>query len=55
MQRFEFGPPHAAVGLQRDAAYLLRPDGHVGCADPDGGPARLESYLRRCLRQAGAA
>ncbi|MBS7776631.1 FAD-dependent monooxygenase [Acidovorax sp. CCYZU-2555] len=55
LQPFEFGPPHAAVGLQRDAAYLLRPDGHVGCADPYGGPARLESYLRRCLRQAGAA
>lgn len=55
LQRFDFGPPHAAVGLQRDAAYLIRPDGHVGCADPDASVARLESYLRRCLRPAGAA
>lgn len=55
LHRFDFGPPHAAVGLLRDAAYLVRPDSYVGCADADGGPARLDSYLRRWLRRAGAA
>ncbi|MDO9710220.1 FAD-dependent monooxygenase [Paracraurococcus lichenis] len=36
-----------AAGLAEDAAYLLRPDGHVGLADPAQDPARLEAYARR--------
>ncbi len=33
------------AGLARDAAYLIRPDGHVALADPDGRAERLERYL----------
>jgi 2-polyprenyl-6-methoxyphenol hydroxylase-like FAD-dependent oxidoreductase len=41
----------ARAGLRRDAVYLVRPDGHVGLADPEATPARLERYLdRRCIR-----
>jgi 2-polyprenyl-6-methoxyphenol hydroxylase-like FAD-dependent oxidoreductase len=33
-------------GLRRGAAYLVRPDGYVALADPDGGPAKIERYLK---------
>ena len=33
------------AGLKRGAAYLVRPDGYVGLADPEPSPARLERYL----------
>ena len=33
------------AGLMRNAAYLVRPDGYVALADPDGRMAKLESYL----------
>jgi 2-polyprenyl-6-methoxyphenol hydroxylase-like FAD-dependent oxidoreductase len=32
-------------GLARDAAYLIRPDGYVGLADPDGEPENLGQYF----------
>jgi len=32
-------------GLRRGAVYLVRPDGYVGLADADAGPAKLERYL----------
>ncbi|MFC7475389.1 FAD-dependent monooxygenase [Dankookia sp. GCM10030260] len=35
------------AGLARDAAYLLRPDGHVGLADPRQDPATLGAYAAR--------
>jgi hypothetical protein len=35
------------AGLRRDAAYLLRPDGHVGLADPRQDPERLAAYAAR--------
>lgn len=37
----------AGAGLRRDAAYLLRPDGHVGLADPDQDAGRLAAYAAR--------
>jgi hypothetical protein len=33
------------VGLQRDASYIVRPDGHVGLADPGASAATLQNYL----------
>jgi hypothetical protein len=33
------------TGLRRNAVYLVRPDGYVGLADPDGSAAVLTSYL----------
>jgi 2-polyprenyl-6-methoxyphenol hydroxylase-like FAD-dependent oxidoreductase len=36
-----------AAGLARDAAYLIRPDGHVGWADAHAEPAALERYWAR--------
>jgi len=50
LHRFDFGAAHAAAGLQRDAAYLLRPDSYIGCVAADGSPLRLEAYLNRCIR-----
>jgi aromatic ring hydroxylase-like protein len=32
-------------GLQRDAVYLVRPDGHVALADPEARAATLKRYL----------
>ncbi len=56
------GPPRAAVnwvpiqpigGAKKDikresACVLIRPDGYVGLADPEGDPVRLECYLETC-------
>jgi 2-polyprenyl-6-methoxyphenol hydroxylase-like FAD-dependent oxidoreductase len=50
LHHFDFGPAHEAAGLARNAAYLIRPDSYVGCADADGRPEVFEAYLRRCLR-----
>jgi len=33
------------TGLRRDAMYLVRPDGHVALADPDGRASTLTRYL----------
>jgi 2-polyprenyl-6-methoxyphenol hydroxylase-like FAD-dependent oxidoreductase len=33
------------VGLKRDAVYLVRPDGYVALADPQGSAAAITSYL----------
>jgi 2-polyprenyl-6-methoxyphenol hydroxylase-like FAD-dependent oxidoreductase len=35
----------SAAGLLRGAVYLVRPDGYIGLADPDGSAARLAAYL----------
>ena len=35
----------AAAGLERDAAYLVRPDTYVGCAAPQGDTQMLETYM----------
>ena len=42
---FPWQPTTARAGLKRGAVYLVRPDGHIGLADPDASPARLEQYL----------
>lgn len=41
-----FGPPKG-TGLRQDAAYLLRPDGHVALALPDQAAGRLSDYVSR--------
>ena len=33
------------AGLRRNAVYLLRPDGYVALANPEGGAAAIMSYL----------
>jgi hypothetical protein len=33
------------AGLRRHAVYLVRPDGYVALADPEGGAAAITSYL----------
>ena len=33
------------VGLQRNAIYLLRPDGHVALANADGSATTIAAYL----------
>jgi hypothetical protein len=41
------------AGFARNAAYLVRPDGYVGLADPAASASELESYLdARKLRPA---
>jgi hypothetical protein len=42
---FPWRPAMGSVGLQRDALYLLRPDGHVALADPTPSVARLRSFV----------
>jgi 2-polyprenyl-6-methoxyphenol hydroxylase-like FAD-dependent oxidoreductase len=37
---------HENAGLQRDAIYLLRPDGYVALADGGGRPEALQRYFR---------
>ena len=33
------------AGLKRNAAYLIRPDGYIGFADPGGSPSAIDAYL----------
>jgi 2-polyprenyl-6-methoxyphenol hydroxylase-like FAD-dependent oxidoreductase len=35
----------ARTGLRRNAVYLVRPDGYVALADPEGGAAAVTNYL----------
>ncbi|TWI66228.1 2-polyprenyl-6-methoxyphenol hydroxylase-like FAD-dependent oxidoreductase [Pseudoduganella lurida] len=39
-------PAHHEAGFARDALYLLRPDGYVALADPQGAVEALERYFR---------
>jgi 2-polyprenyl-6-methoxyphenol hydroxylase-like FAD-dependent oxidoreductase len=51
LQVFPWQPSAEHAGLARDAAYLVRPDGHVAWADPHAGAAGLGRYLTdRALR-----
>ena len=45
LQVFPYDAEMRHAGLRRNAAYLLRPDGHVAIAEPDGKAAAVESYL----------
>ena len=45
LHRFPWESAAARAGLERDAVYVVRPDGYVGLADPEPTPARLERYL----------
>ncbi|KAF7128327.1 hypothetical protein CNMCM5793_002869 [Aspergillus hiratsukae] len=42
---FAWEEKYQAVGLGRDAAYLIRPDTYVAVAEPSGVPERFEQYL----------
>ena len=42
---FPWNPGMDRVGLMRQAAYLVRPDGYVAMADPEGRATAITSYL----------
>jgi len=42
---FQWRPEMRRTGLRRNAAYLLRPDGYVALAVPEGDAAVIASYL----------
>jgi 2-polyprenyl-6-methoxyphenol hydroxylase-like FAD-dependent oxidoreductase len=42
---FPWRPDIDRVGLKRDAVYLVRPDGYVALADPEGSATAITSYL----------
>ncbi|HWF84562.1 MAG TPA: FAD-dependent monooxygenase [Vicinamibacterales bacterium] len=42
---FPWQPTMHHAGLRRDAVYLVRPDGYVALADPEGRAAAVTSYL----------
>ena len=44
---FPWRPEMDRAGLQRDAIYLIRPDGYVALADADARPDTVTSYLDR--------
>jgi 2-polyprenyl-6-methoxyphenol hydroxylase-like FAD-dependent oxidoreductase len=57
LQLFAWRPLTEQAGLQRDAAYLVRPDGYVAWTDPQATVAALQTYLdqRGLLRAPSAA
>jgi hypothetical protein len=42
---FPWRPEMSRAGLQRNAVYLVRPDGYVALADREGGATAITSYL----------
>jgi 2-polyprenyl-6-methoxyphenol hydroxylase-like FAD-dependent oxidoreductase len=52
---FAWRPTTARVGLTRNAAYLVRPDGYVALADPEASAAKLQAYLDERGMIAGAS
>src|SRR4051794_14667535 len=55
LHRFAWQPAMQKSGLERGALYLIRPDGYVALAVPDGNPARLGPYLTSRGLRASAA
>jgi 2-polyprenyl-6-methoxyphenol hydroxylase-like FAD-dependent oxidoreductase len=45
LHTFDWQPEYQAVGLARDAIYVLRPDTYVALADAAGEPATLDRYF----------
>jgi 2-polyprenyl-6-methoxyphenol hydroxylase-like FAD-dependent oxidoreductase len=53
LRSFHWGRAHEEAGLERNAAYLVRPDYYVGLSDPAGSPDAIAGYLEdRGLRLA---
>jgi 2-polyprenyl-6-methoxyphenol hydroxylase-like FAD-dependent oxidoreductase len=44
---FPWSEPAEAAGLKQNATYIVRPDGYVGLADPDGDVSKIMSYLHK--------
>ena len=42
---FPYSPQARSVRLRRNAAYLVRPDGYVALAEPDGNPEPFAAFL----------
>ena len=42
---FAWTPEMRRAGLRAGRCYLVRPDGYVALADPDGDPERLRRYF----------
>ena len=42
---FPWRPEMSRAGLRRNAVYLVRPDGYVALADPEGSATAIASYL----------
>jgi hypothetical protein len=42
---FPWRPEVGRAGLGRNAVYLVRPDGYVALADPEGSATAITSYL----------
>jgi 2-polyprenyl-6-methoxyphenol hydroxylase-like FAD-dependent oxidoreductase len=45
IRAFAWTPRMGRSGLLRGALYLVRPDGYIALADPDGDPERLRRYF----------
>ncbi len=45
LQHSDWTPRHAAPGLVRDAAYLVRPDGYIAAVDPDLTAGMADGYV----------
>jgi hypothetical protein len=45
LHTYPWGSAASRAGLERNAAYVVRPDGYVALADPAASPATLERYL----------
>jgi 2-polyprenyl-6-methoxyphenol hydroxylase-like FAD-dependent oxidoreductase len=53
LQVLTWAAQHGHAGLERNAAYLLRPDSYIACADPTGGPQAFDDYFRQRGLQIG--
>lgn len=47
LDEFAWNETAGEAGLRRDAAYCVRPDGHVGLACPDQDPGRLTAFVAK--------
>jgi hypothetical protein len=47
LHRFAWSEQADRAGLERDAMYLVRPDGHVALADPKQDARKIRSFLSR--------